>query len=77
MLFSLMFYMPLEWPKTFFLHVIKATYLGHHVEFRKKKCDITNNRKKVVGFGIKDFFFYWLQCETKLRKIEKYSPRYF
>jgi hypothetical protein len=49
--------------------VIKATSLGH-VEFEKNKCVITNNRKKVVGFGIKEKFLYWLQCETKLGKIE-------
>lgn len=55
--------MPLEWQKTFFLHVIKATYLGLLVEFRKKKCIITNNRKKVVGFGIKDFFS--IGCNVK------------
>ncbi len=69
MLLSLMFYMSLEWQKTFFLEVTKATSLGH-VEFGKKNCVITDNGKKVVGFGIKGNFLYWLQCETKLGKIE-------
>jgi hypothetical protein len=49
--------------------VTKATSLGH-VEFEKKKCVITNNRKKVVRFNIKENFLYWLQCETKVGKIK-------